>query len=265
MYAFEYHRPTSLTDATALLKANPEASVVAGGHTLIPTLKQRLAQPSDLIDLNGVAELKGIREENGRLVIGAMTTHGEVARSATVRGFASGLAGLADLIGDAQVRNRGTIGGSIANSDPAADYPAALVGLKATVRTDRREIPADAFFTGMFETALDEGEIVAAVLFPRPDRAAYAKFPNPASRYAVVGVMVAQTGGETRVAVTGAGPSVFRWTEAEQALNASFTADAVKGLKASANGLNSDIHASAGYRAHLIGVMTKRAVAAALG
>jgi carbon-monoxide dehydrogenase medium subunit len=264
MYAFEYHRPASLGDVTALLRAKPEATVVAGGHTLIPTLKQRLAQPSDLIDLNGVGELKGIREEGGRLVIGAMSTHGEVTRSDVVRSFAPGLAGLAALIGDAQVKNRGTIGGSIANSDPAADYPAAVVGLKATVKTDRREIAGDDFFTGMFETALEEGELVTQVIFPKPDRCGYAKFRNPASRYAIVGVMVAQTGGETRVAVTGAGASVFRWPEAEQALAATFSPDAVKDLKASADGLNSDIHASAAYRAHLIGVMTRRAVATTL-
>lgn len=264
MYSFDYHKPDSIAAAITLLDRNPEAQILAGGHTLIPTLKQRLAQPTDLVDLGGIAELQEIREEGGKLVIGAMATHGSVTRSDLVRSMIPGLAGLAAVVGDAQVKNRGTIGGSIANNDPAADYPGAVVGLKATVRTTKREIPGDDFFLGLFETALDEGEIITAVVFPKPERSAYAKFRNPASRYALVGSMVAQTGGETRVAITGAGPTVFRWREAETALAASFAPEAVEGLKAPAADLNSDIHASAEYRAHLIGVMTKRAVRAAL-
>jgi carbon-monoxide dehydrogenase medium subunit len=197
------------------------------------------------------------------LRIGAMTPHAEVAASADVRGWIPALAYLAEHIGDAQVRNRGTIGGSIANNDPAADYPAGIVGLNATVHTNQRTIAADDFFTGMFDTALKDGEIITEVRFPKPDKAGYAKFPNPASRYAIVGVMVAQTGGGVRVAVTGAGPSVFRLPEFESALAGNFAADAIKGLSVSPGGLNSDIHASAEYRAHLVGVMARRAVAAA--
>jgi aerobic carbon-monoxide dehydrogenase medium subunit len=265
MYAFEYHRPTSLSEVTSLLQSKPEAKLLAGGHTLIPTLKQRLAQPSDLIDLGRVQELKGIREEGGRLVVGAMSTHGEVMRSEVVRRVIPGLADLAGWVGDAQVKNLGTIGGSIANNDPAADYPAAVVGLKATVKTNQREIPGDDFFPGMFETALEEGEIITAVIFPKPERCAYMKFPNPASRYAIVGVMVAQTGGETRVAVTGAAPSVFRLQDFEQVLASNFSPDAIKDLSVSSVDLNSDIHASAEYRAHLVKVMAQRAVKAAAG
>ena len=229
----------------------------------MPTLKQRLAQPSDLVDLGAIAELKGIRQEGDKLVIGAMTTHAEVAASEVVRGAIKALAALADHIGDAQVRNRGTIGGSIANNDPAADYPAAVVGLNATIKTNQRTITADDFFTGMFETALGDDEIVVSVSFAKPTRAGYAKFPNPASRYAIVGVMVAQTGGQTRVAVTGAAPSVFRLAAAESALAGNFSPSALDGLSVSADDLNSDIHASAAYRAHLIKVMAKRAVQAA--
>ncbi|MCW5749929.1 MAG: xanthine dehydrogenase family protein subunit M [Alphaproteobacteria bacterium] len=262
MYAFNYHRPGSLAEATKLIAANTEAKLLAGGQTLIPTLKQRLAQPGDVIDLGGIAELKGIKVEGGSVVIGAMTRHGEVASSAEVKKAIPALAALAGGIGDPQVRNLGTIGGSIANSDPAADYPAAALGLGATIHTSKRQIPADKFFTGMFETALEEGEIIVKVAFPAPKRAAYQKFENPASRYAIVGVLVAETANGVRVAVTGAAPSVFRWTEAEAALGKSFAAGALDGLKAKADGLNADIHASAEYRAHLIGVMARRAVAA---
>jgi carbon-monoxide dehydrogenase medium subunit len=263
MYNFNYHRPSSLAEAASLLSSNEDAKLVAGGHTYIPTLKQRLAQPSDLIDLGGVAELKGIKEEAGGVTIGAMTRHADVVASEAVRRVIPGLAALAQNIGDPQVRNRGTIGGSVSNNDPAADYPGAVVGLNATVRTNKREIAADDFFTGMFETALERDEIVTAVHFPRAESSAYVKFPNPASRYAVVGVMVARTSGGVRVAVTGAGPTVFRWTEAEGALAGNFSAAALDGLTVDPSGLNSDIHASAEYRAHLVKVMAKRAVEAA--
>ncbi|MGD9511284.1 MAG: xanthine dehydrogenase family protein subunit M [Geminicoccaceae bacterium] len=262
MYEFSYHRPTSVADAAALLAANEDAKLLAGGQTYLPTLKQRLAQPSDLVDLGGIAELKGIKEEAGGLTIGAMTRHGDVARSEVVKRVIPALAALAELIGDPAVRNRGTIGGSISNNDPAADYPGALLALGATVRTNRREIPADDFFTGMFETALGRDEIVTAIHFPKPEKAAYVKFPNPASRYSMVGVLVARTGGGIRVAVTGAGPTAFRWTDAENALAGNFSPAAIDGLTADASGLNADLHASADYRAHLMKVMAKRAVAA---
>lgn len=263
MYSFDYHKPATLADAAALLGKAEEAKLMAGGQTLIPTLKQRLARPTDLIDLGAIAELKGIKEEGGALVVGAMARHADVAASDVVKRLIPGLADLADNIGDAQVRNRGTIGGSIANSDPAADYPSAVVALNATVHTNKRTIAADAFFTGMFETALEEGEIITAVRFPRAEKAAYAKFRNPASRYAVVGAFVAKTGGAVRVAITGAAPSVFRWTEAEAALSANWSAAAIDGLSVKSDGLNADIHASADYRANLVKVMTKRAVLAA--
>ncbi len=262
MYAFDYTRPTSVADAVATLANDSDATVLAGGMTLIPTLKQRLAQPSQLVDLGALPGLAGIRREGDTLIIGAMTRHADVARSEIVAAALPALAALADGIGDAQVRHRGTIGGSIVNHDPAADYPSAVLGLGATVVTDRREIGADDFFTGLFATALEEGEIVTEVRFPLPKRAAYVKFPNPASRYAVVGVFVAETGSGVRVAVTGAGPGVFRAGNFETALTASFTPKAVEGLVWSADDLNSDMHASAGYRAHLIGVLAKRAVAA---
>ncbi len=263
MYNFTYHRPRTLAEVAQLLSANEDAKLLAGGQTFIPTLKQRLAQPSDLVDLSGIAELKGIREEGGGLTIGATTTHAEVAGSELVRRLLPALADLAESIGDPQVRNLGTLGGSISNNDPAADYPAGLVGLGATVRTSKREIGAEDFFTGMFETALEEDEIVTAVHFPKPEKAAYAKFPNPASRYAIVGVFVARTGGGVRVAVTGAAPCVFRATELENALAADFSPAALDGVSVPADGLNEDIHASAEYRAHLVKVMAKRAVAAA--
>lgn len=262
MYNFNYHRPSSLAEAASLLAGSPDAKLVAGGHTFIPTLKQRLAQPSDLIDLGAIAELKGIKEEAGGITIGAMTRHADVASSELVKRTIPGLAQLAQVIGDPQVRNRGTLGGSISNNDPAADYPAALVALDATVRTNKREIGAEDFFTGMFETALEPDEIVTAVHFKKADKSAYTKFRNPASRYAVVGVFVARTGGSVRVAVAGAGPCVFRWTEAENALGANFAASALDGLSVDAGGLNSDMHASAEYRANLVKVMTKRAVEA---
>lgn len=263
MYEFNVRKPGSVDLAVSALTSAEDGKLLAGGQTLLPTLKQRLASPSDLVDLSEVAELKGISEEGGGIKIGAMTTHAEVAASEAVRSQIPALAHLAGHIGDPQVRNRGTIGGSIANADPAADYPAAIVGLNATVHTNQRTIAADDFFTGMFETALGDDEIVTAVSFPKPEKAGYEKFPNPASRYAIVGVMVAQTGGQTRVAVTGAGPSVFRSSDAESALGGNFSADALQGLAVSPADLNSDIHASAEYRAHLVGVMARRAVAAA--
>lgn len=259
MYDFNYHRPTSLAEAASLLAANADAKIVAGGHTFIPTLKQRLAQPSDLIDLGGIAELKGIKEEADGVTIGAMTRHADVAASPVVKGI-HGLAQLAQLIGDPQVRNRGTIGGSISNNDPAADYPAALLALDATVRTNKREIRAQDFFTGMFETALEPDEIVTAVHFKKVDRSAYTKFRNPASRYAVVGVFVARAGGSVCVAVIGAAPCVFRWSEAETALAGNFAPTALDGLSLDPGELNSDMHASAEYRANLVKVMAKRAV-----
>jgi aerobic carbon-monoxide dehydrogenase medium subunit len=263
MYEFQYHRPGSVADAAKALKGAEDGKFVAGGMTLIPTLKQRLARPSDLVDLGGIKDLRGIKVSGGTITIGAMTPHGDVASSAEVQKAIPALAHLADGIGDPQVRNRGTIGGSIANADPAADYPAAVVALGATVETNERKIPADQFFKGLFETALNPGEIITAVSFPVPEKAGYQKFPNPASRYAVVGVFVAKTAQGVRVAVTGAGPSVFRSKELEAALGKSWAASAVEGVKVSPSGLNSDIHASAEYRAHLIGVMAKRAVAAA--
>lgn len=262
MYAFDYHRPSSLADAAALLAGDEEAKLLAGGQTLLPTLKQRLAMPTQLLDLSRIPELRGIREEAGGVTIGAMTRHAEVQDSALVRRVVPALAELAGLIGDIQVRNRGTLGGSIANNDPAADYPGALLGLGATVRTDQREIAADSFFTGMFETALKPGEIVREVQFPRAEAAKYTKFRNPASRYAMAGAFVSRTAAGIRVAITGAGPCAFRWTEAEAALTSRWSPDALDTLSLDPDEMNSDLHASGEYRAHLVKVMTKRAVAA---
>ena len=263
MYNFNYQRPDSLDDAVAALGAAEDGKVMAGGMTLLPTMKQRLAQPSDVIDLGGVSELNGISREGHTVVIRAMTRHVDVANSSEVKASIPALAELAGLIGDPQVRNRGTIGGSVANADPAADYPAAVLGLGATVNTNTRSIAGDEFFTGLFETALAEEDLITSLSFPVPKRAAYMKFPNPASRYAIVGVMVAETEGGVRVAVTGAGSNAFRVAEMEQVLSDNFSADAVAGVSVTADGLNSDIHASAEYRAHLVTIMAKRAVAAA--
>ena len=263
MYAFEYHRPETLSAAVGDL-ANPDAKALAGGMTLLPTMKQRLASPAALVDLRDVRELAGIAREGDNLVIGAMTRHADVAGSNVVQAAIPALASLAGLIGDAHVRNMGTIGGSVANNDPSADYPAAALALGATIVTNKRRIPAQDFFTGLFETALEAGELITQVSFPIPQRAAYMKFRNPASRYAMVGVFVAKTADGVRVAVTGAGASgVFRAEEFEAALNANFSPAALEGVSVSASGLNSDMHADADYRAHLIGVMAKRAVAAA--
>jgi carbon-monoxide dehydrogenase medium subunit len=261
MYEFDYSRATSLSDAASRLGSDEDARLVAGGMTLLPTLKLRLAKPTQLIDLADLAELKGISEEGDAVVIGAMTRHADVHRSDIVKRAIPALAAMAGMIGDPAVRNRGTIGGSIANNDPAADYPAAVVALNATVRTNRREIAADDFFTGLFETALEPGEIVTAVRFPKVAQANYQKFRNPASRYAIVGVFVAKTPSGVRVAVTGAGPCVFRATAMETALAGNFSPDAIKDIQIPADGLNSDIHASAEYRAHLVNVMARRAVA----
>ena len=263
MYEFQYHRPASLDEAKKILAGNEEAKIVAGGMTLLPTMKLRLAQPSDLVDLSGIDFLCGIKKDGDAIEIGAMTTHADVAGSDLVRSEIPALSDLAGTIGDAQVRNRGTIGGSLSNSDPAADYPAAVLGLNAVVRTDTREIAADDYFKALFETALEPNEIIQAVRFPKPLRAAYAKFPNPASRYAVVGVMVAETADGIRVAVTGAGACAFRATDIEAALASDFSAAALDGLTISADDLNSDLHASPEYRAHLVIVMARRAVAAA--
>ncbi len=262
MYEFNYHKPSSLDEIANLLAANEEAKLVAGGMTLIPTLKQRLAKPSDLVDLAAIASLRGITDAGDAIVIGAMTRHAEVNRSPVVKQGIPALAAMAGMIGDPAVRHRGTIGGSIANNDPAADYPAAVVGLNATVHTTKREIPADSFFTGIFEIALEPTEIVTSVRFPKPQAANYQKFRNPASRYAIVGVFVARNANGVRVAVTGAGPCVFRVPDMEAALARSFTPDAIKDITIPQDGLNSDIHASPEYRAHLVGVMARRAVAA---
>ncbi len=263
MYAFEYHRPHTLSGALADLE-KADAKALAGGMTLLPTMKQRLAQPSALIELKDVAELTGITRDGNTLSIGAMTRHAEVNRSPVVKAAIPALAALAAGIGDPHVRNRGTIGGSLANNDPAADYPAAVLALGATIVTSKRRITAEDYFKGLFETALEPGELITQVSFPIPQKAAYMKFANPASRYALVGVFVARTAGGVRVAVTGAGEQgVFRASAFEAALNANFLPSALDGVSVPASGLNSDIHADAEYRAHLIGVMARRAVAAA--
>jgi len=263
MYAFEYHRPQTLSGALAEL-AKADAKALAGGMTLLPTMKQRLASPAAIVDLKSVPELTGIAREGDNLVIGAMSRHADVARSSVVQAAIPALAKLAGGIGDPHVRNMGTIGGSIANNDPSADYPAAALALGATIVTDKRRIPAQDFFTGLFETGLEAGELITRVSFPIPQKAAYMKFANPASRYALVGVFVARTAGGVRVAVTGAGANgVFRANALETALAANFSPAALDGVSVAASGLNSDLHADADYRAHLIGVMAKRAVAAA--
>ena len=263
MYAFTYSEPSNVSDAVAAL-ADPDAKPLAGGMTLLPTMKQRLASPSALVDLHAIPELAGIKREGDALVIGAMTKHFDVSTSDVVKGAIPALAALAAGIGDPAVRNRGTIGGSLANNDPAADYPSAALALGATIATNKRTIAADDYFQGMFETALEAGEILTAVHFPIPEKAAYVKFANPASRYALVGVFVARTKSGVRVAVTGAGSNgVFRVPEMESALNANFSADAIGSIKVDASQLSSDMHADAEYRAHLITVLAKRAVAAA--
>jgi carbon-monoxide dehydrogenase medium subunit len=264
MYDVHYHRPASLEDALNLLAGADEPKILAGGQTLLPTMKQHLAAPSDLVDIRKIPGIRGVRVEGGQLVIGAATTHAEVASNADVLKHIPSLACLAAGIGDPAVRHMGTIGGSIANNDPAADYPSAVLALNGTVVTNRRQIAAEDFFKGMFSTALEDGEIITAVRFAPPRRGGYAKFRNPASRYAMVGVYVAETSSGVRVAVTGAGENgVFRHPGLEAALASSFAADAVDGVTVSADGLLSDIHGDASYRAHLVKVMARRAVAAA--
>lgn len=263
MQRFEFHRPKSVQEAVQALKKTKEGKLLAGGQSLIPVLKHDLAQPSDLISLGEIEGLSEIRLDGDTLAIGARCTHAEVASSGVVRGAIPALASLAGSIGDPQVRNRGTIGGSVAHSDPAADYPAAVLGLAATIKTDRRTIAADDFFTGLFATALTEDEIITGVHFPKPEAAAYAKFASPASKYAIVGVMVAKTGGNVRVAVTGAGAQVFRVAEMESALASNFSAQALTNIQVSADDLNNDVEADAAYRAHLVNVMARRAVDAA--
>jgi carbon-monoxide dehydrogenase medium subunit len=260
MENFQFHAPRSLDEAISALKSTDEGKFLAGGQSLIPVMKLDMAAYTDLVSLKNLEELKGIRAEGGTLVVGAGSTHAQVAANETVKRTLPALADLASHIGDPQVRNRGTLGGSVAHADPAADYPAAIVALKATLETDRRRISCDDFFTGMFETALEEDEIITKVHFQTPEKAWYAKFANPASKYAIAGVMVAKHGGEVRVAVTGAGPKVFRVPEMEQALAGSFSPSAIEGISVSPEGLNEEREASPEYRAHLIGVMARRAV-----
>ncbi|HSS69890.1 MAG TPA: xanthine dehydrogenase family protein subunit M [Casimicrobiaceae bacterium] len=265
MYSFEYQRAKTVADAASAL-AKSGGKALAGGQSLVGAMKLRLANPGTIVDLSGIAELKGIKKDSDAVVIGALATHAEVASSPVVKQAIPALAALAEAIGDRQVRNRGTIGGSLANNDPAADYPAAALGLGATIQTNKRKIAADDFFKGMYETALAADEIITAVSFPVPKKAAYMKFPQPASRFALVGVFVAQTTGKgdegVRVAVTGAASHVHRAKPIEDALAKSFTADAAKAVKIPAGHLNSDLHGSAEYRAHLVSVLAARAVAA---
>jgi len=262
MYDFEYQKAASVDDAKSKFGGADDARYLAGGMTLLPVLKQRLDQPSDLVDLGDLDDLRGISEDGGSIVVKAMTVHHDVNTSDLVKSKIPALAHLAGTIGDPMVRNRGTIGGSLANNDPAASYPSAVLALDATIHTDQRTIAADDFFEGMFSTALDEGELITGVSFPVPEAAGYMHFPNPASRYPIVGVFVANTSDGARVAVTGAGACVYRVPEMEEALNADWSPDAVAGITVSADGLNEDIHASAEYRAHLVTVMAKRALAA---
>jgi carbon-monoxide dehydrogenase medium subunit len=263
MYAFEYTKPTTAAAASAAARA--DGRFLAGGQSLVQAFKLRLSQTGTMVDLNGIAELKGISSVAGSVIIGAMTRHSEVARSAEVQKAIPALADLAGGIGDQMVRNQGTLGGSIANADPAACYPAALLALGATVRTPQRTLSADSFFTGLYETALAPGELVTSVEFPVPEKAAYFKYKQPASRFALVGVFVAKFGSTVRVAVTGAKSHVFRATDIEAALAQSFTPAAAEAVKVSTEGINGDLHGSAEYRAAMISVMAGRAVAKALG
>lgn len=258
MYNFDYEKPSTVADAVAAL-GDEDAQALGGGQTLIPTLKQRLASPTTLVSLSGISEMQGITDDGASITIGGATVHADVAANGAI----AALSDLAGNIGDPAVRNRGTIGGSLANNDPSACYPSAALGLGATIVTNTREIAADDYFQGMFTTALEEGEIITAVKVPKPEAANYQKFEQPASRFALVGVFVAKTSGGVRVAVTGASEEgVFRWSEAEAALNGSFSADALEGMAPDADGMIADLHGTSAYRAHLVGVMTRRAVAA---
>jgi carbon-monoxide dehydrogenase medium subunit len=264
MYEFKFHRPTTVRQAAGLLARQEEAKLLAGGHTLIPTMKLRLAGPKHIIDMSKIEGLSGIELKGRSLSIGALTCHAEVATSPVVRDAIPALAELAGVIGDPAVRHRGTIGGSLANNDPNADYPAAVLGLGATVITNKRRIAADDFFQGLFSTALADDEIIVRVQFPKPNKAAYIKFPNPASRFALVGVFVSKRGSDIRVAVTGAGANgVFRVKSFEEALKKRFGAKSLEGMTIPDDGMASDIHGSAEYRAHLVGVLARRAVAKA--
>ena len=263
MQDFEFQRPDNVTAAVGALRRAKDGKYLGGGQSLIPVMKLGLAAPSALVSIASLGELAGIRREGKDLVVGAGATHAEVAESKEVRGAIPALAELAGHIGDAQVRNRGTLGGSLAHNDPSADYPAAALALGATIQTDRRTLPAETFFTGMFQTALEPDELVVRVRFPVPERAAYQKFPHPASRFALVGVFVAKTAAGVRVAVTGAGSGVFRSKELEAALARDFSPAALAAVSVPAEGLTSDPFASAEYRAHLVGVLARRAVEAA--
>jgi carbon-monoxide dehydrogenase medium subunit len=264
MYAFKYHQPKTVRQAANLLAKFPEAKVLAGGHSLVPVMKLRLASPSDIIDINKVEGLSGIEVKGRAVVIGAMTRHYEVANSKELKEVLPALAGVPGSIGDPHVRHRGTIGGSIANNDPNADYPAACLGLGATIITNKRRVAADDFFTGMFSTALEPDEIITKVSFPIAKKAAYQKFKHPASGFALVGVFVSKRGSDIRVAVTGAGANgVFRVKSFEEALKKRFSPKSIEGMTVPADGMNSDIHASAEYRAHLVGVLARRALAEA--
>lgn len=264
MYNFTFHRPTTVRQAAGLLARNPDAKLLAGGHSLLPVMKQRLAQPSALIDLSLVEGLDTVEQKGRSIVIGAMARHADVAKSSVIREVLPALAEVPGSVGDPQVRNRGTIGGSIAHNDPNADYPAAVLGLGATIITNKRRIAADDFFQGMFSTALEEGEIITKVSFPVAKKAAYEKFKHPASGFAMVGVFVSKRGSDIRVAVTGAGADgVFRVPSFEEALKKRFAAKSLQGMSIPATGMNADIHASAEYRAHLVGVLARRALAKA--
>jgi carbon-monoxide dehydrogenase medium subunit len=264
MHAFQYHRPSSTKDAAAAGAKGADVKYLAGGQSLVQAMKLRLASPTDLVDLASLKDLSFIKVSGSTVEIGAMTRHADVASSSEIKKLIPALANLAGMIGDRQVRHMGTIGGSLANNDPAADYPGAVLGLGATITTNKRKIEGDKFFKGLYETALEPGELITSVSFPAPKRAAYMKFKNPASRFALVGVFVAETASGVRVAVTGAGPCAFRQADMEKALSAKFSPDAVASIKVKADGLNGDLHASPEYRAHLITVMAKRAVEAAL-
>jgi aerobic carbon-monoxide dehydrogenase medium subunit len=263
MHHAHFHRPATLAEAVKLLGEHPDDKVLAGGQSTLPSMKLGLLDPEGFIDLGAIGELKGIKVDGSSVRIGAMTPHDSVARSAEVKSLIPALAALAGGIGDRAVRNVGTIGGSLANSDPAACYPTAVLGLGATIHTNKRQIAADGFFKGLYETALELGELITAVSFPKPEKAAYIKFKQPASRFSIVGVFVAKTAGGARVAVTGAGACVFRVKALEDKLNAKWAPESCDGVTVPANGLNSDLHGSAEYRAHLIPVLAKRAVAAA--